>query len=506
LPDFQSFHEEIVPMNRLRRGSALAGLALLTGVLCALQGQAPLPAAAKAADKPAEKWLFDRTLTVSPAPSPVPALKYRLWPAASERKDGNAAPIYERFAHERSDARKKELREKPEEWNKLPLDRLPLAEVKQFLDEHRLKYDLRQLELAARRKTADWNYTLDLGDPIHLLLPDVHDMRLHAPILVLQARVAIAEGRYADAVRTLETGFSFSQQVSEGPFLISGLVGIAMANMFADCALEMTERPGAPNLYWALAVLPRPIVELRHANEMEQVVPEMQFPDLDDLARKRSPEQWNAALFRVRNEIERLSKIEIEQQRVKPPRAGTTAADAAEKSPDLDVARKYLTDVAGVPAGQVEAMPAAQVLLLWLSHAYHEVRDDVFKATYLPFSEGRALGVAADERLKSLPETEATWLARFLLPGVLRVRLADVRAERKLAALRAIEALRMHASQAGRLPDKLDEVTVGPVPNDPGTGKAFGYERDGDTATLTSRLPGEPLETTGLRYRVTLRK
>ena len=49
-------------------------------------------------------------------------------------------------------------------------------------------------------------------------------------------------------------------------------------------------------------------------------------------------------------------------------------------------------------------------------------------------------------------------------------------------------------------------VTIVPVPNDPTTGKPFEYRRDGTTATLTSRIAGEPLEVTGLRYRVTLRK
>src|SRR5206468_2155615 len=146
-----------------------------------------------------------------------PALRYRLFPAALERKEGNAVPMYLRFAHERNDAWKKMIREKPAGWNKLPLKELPLAEVKKFLADYR--YNFRQLELGARRKTADWSYSLDAGNPIGLLLPDVQDMRMQAPLLVLKARVEGLEGRFADAARTLETGFSFSQQLSEGPFL-----------------------------------------------------------------------------------------------------------------------------------------------------------------------------------------------------------------------------------------------------------------------------------------------
>lgn len=487
-------------MNRLRRWSALAGLVLLAGLLPALRGQAP-PGEKKGQDKPAEKWLLDRALTVAPAPAPVPALKYRLYPRTSERRDGNAVPIYLRFAHERSQARREELREKPEEWNKLPLAKLPLAEVKAFLGGY--KYNFRQLELGARRKTADWNYTLDAGDPIEMLLPDAQEMRMQARLLVLKARVEIVEGRLADAVRTLETGFSFAQQLNEGPCLINSLIGIACAAQCADSLLELTERPDAPNLYWALAVLPRPLIDLRKTMEFEQQLLEMQFPDLADLDRPRAPEHWDATLVRVRQEVERLAK---EDRDVKPPKPGTGPADPAAKSPDLPAARMYLTDVVKMPAAKVEAMPPAQILLLYLSNYYHEYRDETFKAAYLPFPQVRPLSLAAFAHLKSVPDTEAGRLVRWFLAGVLRVSLAQVRVEQKLAAQRAIEALRMHAAADGHLPDGLDQVKVVPVPNDPSTGRPFEYRRDGPTATLTSRIPGEPLESTGLRYRVTLRK
>ena len=58
----------------------------------------------------------------------------------------------------------------------------------------------------------------------------------------------------------------------------------------------------------------------------------------------------------------------------------------------------------------------------------------------------------------------------------------------------------------GKLPEKLSDVKVVPVPDDPGTGRPFEYRREGDRATLTSRIPGEPPRTTGLRFRIELRK
>jgi hypothetical protein len=488
-------------MNRPRRWSALTLLFVPAALLfSAARGQTP-PAEKGAGAQPESKWLVDRAVTVTAAPPPVPALKYRLFPSQAERKEGNAVPIYLRVAHERSDAWKKIIREKPSEWNKLPLDKLPLDEVKKFLSNYR--YNLRQFELGARRKTAEWNYTLDAGNPIGLLLPDMQEMRMHAPILVLKARVEIVEGRYADAIRTLETGFAFSRHIAEAPFLISSLVAIAMADQFADCALELAGRPDAPSLYWALTVIPRPLVDLRKSNEFEQTLMELQFPDLGDLDRPRPPEEWDAALKRMREEAEGLMKGD---KNIKLPKPGSAATDPASKSPDLAEARKYLAEVVGMKAARIDAMSPAEMLLRAIFHSHREMRDEVFKTSYLPFVQGRHLLAEAHKRLKALPDTEVTLLSRLFLPAIQKVRLAEVRIDRRLALLRTIEALRMHAAaNGGKLPDKLDEVTVAPVPIDLGTGRPFEYQREGQTATLTSRIPGERLEVAGMRYRVTLR-
>ncbi len=490
-------------MLRLRLWSAL-GVLLIPSLLLlsAVRGNEPPGKEKQSDDKTPEKWLVDRTLTVSPARAPMPVFKYRLYPQAMERVEGNAVPIYLRFAHERNDERRKALSDKPSEWNELPLDKMPMAEAKEFLKGY--AYNLKQLDIGARRKAADWNYTLDAGNPVGILLPDAQEMRRHAPILVLKARVEILEGRYADAIRTLETGFSFSQQISNGPFLISSLVGVACASLFSDCLLEMVQRPDAPNLYWALAVIPRPLIDLRNPNEYEQAILEMQFPDLADLSRPRTAEEWDAGLKRTRliyRDVFSGETDEERQKRVKDP------AEPASKSPDLPIAKKYLVDVAGIAAAKIEAMAPAQILLLYLSHSYREICDETFKATYLPYTHFRELQLEAEKRLKSLPDTEACRIAKDFLPSVLKVRHSQMRLERKLAALMAIEALRMHAAaKGGQLPDKLDQVKVVPVPLDPGSGKPFEYVRDGSSFTLSSQLPGESLAIAGLRYQVTLRK
>jgi hypothetical protein len=454
-------------------------------------------------EKPGEKWLVDRDVTASPAAAPSPALKFRLYPSSYDRKDGNAVPLYLRFAHERSDAVRRDLYEKPAAWNKLPLDKLPLGEVKEFLDYH--KYNLRQMELGARMKTADWNYTLHDGNPIFIRLPDVQEMRNHAQLLALKARAETAEGRFADAIRTIETGFSFSQQISEAPFLINGLVSIAAANMVTESLTDLIERPGAPNLYWAVSVVPRPLTDLKRAYEIEHHLVELVFPDLADFGRLRAAEEWDGALRRVRVEAEKIAKADPKS--FQPPKAGNTSADHASKSPDLQAARKHLIKSKAFSPAHVQAMPPAEAILRHMALYYREIADEVFKTTYLPFPEARRLLPEAEKLVKAVPDTEAGVIIKQFLPAIIKVGVASNRTERKLALLRTIEALRMHAAASGgKLPEKLADVTVVPIPTDPGTGQPFEYKLDGATATLTSRIPGEPLATGGMRYRVTLRE
>jgi len=53
--------------------------------------------------------------------------------------------------------------------------------------------------------------------------------------------------------------------------------------------LDWIGRSDAPNLYWSLTALPRPLIDLRKELEVEQRIIELQFPDLADLKRERSP-------------------------------------------------------------------------------------------------------------------------------------------------------------------------------------------------------------------------
>jgi hypothetical protein len=466
------------------------------------------------AEKGGEKWLIDRALTITPMAPKPPVLRFKLLPLASELKDGNAVPIYLRLVHEQNDASRKRWMETPKSWNELPIEKIPLAEVKEFLfgtgGSRGMSYELDQLDWGARSKLAEWNYTIRPGHVIDLLLPDVQNMRGYVPMLVLRARVQLAEGHFDAAAQSIATGFAFSRHVAEAPFLISGLVGIACARQFADCTTDFLERPAAPNLYWSLAILPHPLIDLRKGIDFEYRTTELEFPDLADLDRPRTPAQWDAVLKEFRTKLQMLGQLPDEGAGKTPKEwqpKGTKPEDPAAIAPDLRAAKKFLSERLGMSADIVAKLPPAQILLLVIAGTDRELRDASFKAAYLPYSDARRIVQAADKELKSAPETELNLLSRMLLPATLRVLTAQVRLDRQLAALLVIEAIRAYAAaHAGQLPESLAQVTEVPAPLDPGTGKPFEYRREGGKAILTSRIDGEPLDKTGLRYTITIRQ
>jgi hypothetical protein len=480
-------------MIRLRTWSALAVMLLL---------------APSVRSQEKRQWYVDRTLTVTPQGAPVPSFAYRLLPLSSDLKLGNAVPIYDRLVHEQSDASRKYWAEAPVPWNQAPIDKIPLDEAEKFLK--RFRNTLQQLEFGARRRSADWSYTVDQDDVIGLLLPDAQSMRTYVPMLTLQVRVALAKGDFKTAAHHLETCFAVSRHLAEGPTFINGLVGVALGSQFASPVADFIEQPGAPNLYWALTALPRPLINFRNEAEWEYHVLEMVFRDLGDLDRERSPEQWETIWRRIRAGIHNLAPLATEGKPNKYldwfPKDFDPNQPAAE-SPELAAARAYVAHVKKLPADKVQAMPPAQVLVLHVAGTYSVYRDELFQCAYLPFMQGRRSATATLARLKSAPLSTGTLLARLLLPGMDRVFWANNRLERHLAALRAVEALRIYAAaHDGKLPEKLSDVTEVPVPENPGTGQAFEYHLEGDTATLVSQVPGETDPMHGIRYRVKIRR
>jgi hypothetical protein len=480
----------VLPRNRNHVVAATGALALV----------AALGGMTAGADAPKAKAYSDpRELNVSRRPAPVPALQYRLLPLEAERTPGDAAPVYIRLGGLATTEGMGEIARKSTEWANLALGQLPIAECRRFLDQW--TGSLRQLEFGARRQSCNWNYTVpeQKEEVIEVLMPDLQYMRNWARLVALRARVEIAEHKLDAAVRTIETGISFGRHTGEGPFVINALVGVSCAQVMLGCVEELIAQPDAPNLYWALTALPRPLVGLRKALDAEQMQPSWLFPELGDLDRPRTDMEWTPLLTRVHARMKQIDqRIMVTEGASVHPVEPTLTDLAAFKAKALPAARAYVQ----VKRGSTEGLTEDQVVLLYIAGRCREVYDDQFKYAYLPYPDAVAASAGSEDRLKALKGGPLELFASLMTTVVSALR-AEARVERMVAALRAIEALRMHAADRDELPGSLEQVSIVPVPLDPVTGKPFTYRRDGETAIL---IGPDPMPQMVLTYHITLRR
>ncbi|MEW4569231.1 hypothetical protein AB1L88_15310 [Tautonia sp. JC769] len=443
-------------------------------------------------------------LTLRPAGEPSPALKYTLLPKRRDLVPGNAAVFYHRALlmlqqqrnAERYEARRmgKEQSEIAEiglsDWINGPIDAIPRQEAQALLD--RYASILREVELGVLRRDCDWGFD-NRPETIELLLPEVQESRSLARLVSLRARMAILEGNTEDAVHWLRTGYAMARHVSEGSSLVQAFVGIVIAGVMSNDLTELIQAKGTPSLYWALANLPGPMIELDEAIEGERSLVERMFPDLLEL----DGPAWSAERGRIF-----LDSLAEQLQGW----TGSAPSDQGSMALFLTglIARNYpeakreLVE-SGRDEAEVEAMPAIQVVGILAWRDYVALSDDVYKWVSLPAREANRR-IDATYSYRTIEEKLARpGLSLFLLvsPALNSVLMAQTQVDRRLAALRCVEAIRLYAeAHDGRFPPSLEAIEEVPTPLDPATGEPFGYEvegDEGDEAALTAPpIPGGP--------------
>lgn len=431
-----------------------------------------------------------RELTLQPAAAPRPALAYRLFPLAPDRSPGNAAPMYLRMSLEIRDTSLEQTRH-ASDWLQKPLAEFPLREAELLAD--LWKSRLAMLEIASQRSTCQWDYPLaeQREDVVGILLPDVQGLRNWANLLALKARVEIARGQTEAAIRTIRTGLAMARHLGEGPFLVNQLVAAAVAQLMLDRVEELIARPDAPNLYWALSALPRPLIDFRDAFELEQKIGEWMIPELTDLDRERTPAEWDALVARL---FERLKQVDRKLNQSSP--EARTWLDGLDLEGFRDALRAEASREAAIPG----SLPESQRLMLLVAYRYRTARDTVFQWAYLPYDQVRTRG--EDETKAVLEPLKAGPLRVLveLLPAVQGARATEARLMRRIGTLRVLEAIRLTASQTGQFPESIDDLVV-PVPTDPMSGQPYSLRREGDVLVLS--LPDVGTTDPNRVYRIT---
>jgi hypothetical protein len=156
-------------------------------------------------------------------------------------------------------------------------------------------------------------------------------------------------------------------------------------------------------------------------------------------------------------------------------------------------------------------MPAAQAVLLRSIYRHRGVWDDQVKCFSLPPHKA-FLELERIDRQAKKARTEAKDDALFavmtlLYPAVQKVHFAHARFERRVALVRALEAVRLQIAADGAIPKSLDAVAVVAVPEDPFTGKPFEYSATASGFKLVAPpLPGYGRNMGEQVYDVTLRR
>jgi hypothetical protein len=481
---------EVPHMKRLSAGVALL---LLTA--------APL-----SAQKPPEGIL----LKVYPAEPPQPSLKYRLFPDRGQLTEGNAPTQYYRALSlfVENQALLAEIRgEYWDDWLATPPDKLPRKEADGKV--RMCRYLIRELQLASKRKQCDWQLE-NRSEGIGLLVPDVQGFRMVVRPLAMRVRLAVADKNYAEACEMLQVGYALAYHLGRGPTLIHVLVGMAISNIMTTQLETLLEQPDAPNLYWALAAMPKPFADLQPALQQETVWIENMFPFLKQVdMTPMSEDQVKAFDAKVKQATQDFG---LRSMTVGQRMAQGLALTQATAEGKIDLVERFK-----MAPEKVAEMPAAQIAALYSFREYKESLEEIVKWSNIPEGWKHPDYDAAQKRYGKAVQRLDDLYFRGLLFGLgggerfplKKVSLAAARVDRRFAALRVVEAIRQHAAKhQGELPASLDEVKGLPVPNDPLTGKAFEYAVKGDKATLTLAKPDEekPLPNQFLTYYIMMKR
>jgi hypothetical protein len=272
----------------------------------------------------------------------------------------------------------------------------------------------------------------------------------------------------------------------------------------------LLQQPDAPNLYWALAVMPKPFADLKPALQEESMWLENMFPWLKKLdATPMSEEQVKAFETKMEQVAQDFGLRKLS--------AADRVARAFALTQITAEGKKELVERYKLSGEQVAAMPSFQVAALYAYRDYKEAFEEMVKWANVPEGWKYADYKAAQDRLskavKRLDELYFRGLLRGLTDGgafpLDKVSLAAARVDRRLAAMRCVEAIRQYAvKHDGKFPPTLADVKELPIPHDPLTGKPFEYAVEGDKATLALAKPAEekPNPNQLLKYYITMKR
>jgi len=240
-------YNRLISMGRLKKGISTCFIVLFLIVV---------PAAARRSAKGPVK------LTIYPAKTGEAEQKYQLIVKAEDQIDGDAVPLYEKAVK----LIPKNFNQKQiEVWLNLPVEQFPQQQAEETLRKY-----LEPLKLAVRAtrcKECNWP-ELKPGEE----LGDLSVYRRLAYILGLWARLEISRGGYEGAAIAMRTAFVMARDMEQAPTIIHALFGVDVGRVMCRELEQFVQAKDSPNLYQALADIPRPLVDVEKSIEIEKKV------------------------------------------------------------------------------------------------------------------------------------------------------------------------------------------------------------------------------------------
>lgn len=448
------------------------------------------------------------TISVSPAPPPSPALSISFRTPYADRTGGNAAVEYMK-------ALAVVRRFDPSEYEKVAepdSQEFDAAAAATFLQAN-LDPAWDMIVAASRCEQCDWQTPFREGS-IGVLLPELGSLRTLARLIALRSSVQIARRDFTGAVESIRVGMELARHAAAGPTLIQVLVGQAIGSLMLERVSSLSSAPGAPNLYWALTELERPFISIAPAMQNERSMLELTFPELKRMtAEVPSPQ---AAKAIVAAHEARRDAFYADFGVARPDPSAIAIATASIAAGQYPAARKAMLDE-GVAPEKVDALPVAYVALRFNVLEYRRRRDELHKWFLVPYSQAaQSIEAAQASFQESIDKTLGRPFTDLMSGADTNFALNQATLDRRIAAMRIVEAIRLHAAaNRGLLPTSLDALSAVPIPRDPVTDLPFSYVAEpAGTAivaapTLPARTDPPPRNTKPIQplvYRVGIRQ
>jgi tetratricopeptide (TPR) repeat protein len=199
-------------------------------------------------------------LVVHPQKASAEAGKYSLLPPQASLADGDAVPWYEKAVKALPD---KKAQDQARQYLNTPFEKLPADQVEQLLK--RYVESFKCVAQAVKCKECKWPAWAPGTQVANL--PEYS--RLGSAVR-LWARYEIAQEDYEGAILAMQIGFGMGRHFTQVPTLVQFTTGAAIDAVMCKEVQEFVQAGEAPNLYAALAALPRPFTEVEKVIEDEK--------------------------------------------------------------------------------------------------------------------------------------------------------------------------------------------------------------------------------------------